>query len=486
MSGDTGQDYAFHVALSDQAESLVRQLRAQDPGAFLYKGLDLGRAFALYVLYTAAQDPALYAWYEKSQGRGGHARPFSEDLAHLLARHWFGAMVPPLSLRLVLRRILRRQKRWLGDPRRRPLHGQNYPPHCEVVFFAQVTRFARYLEPLPDCFPGRHTWLVPAEPWSEDLQRQLFDTSRPFLTIGTLRPSLAPIGSALRRYAPELALESDAMDVALSRLSPKVIVLPEGNHPRDEIINRVAKRRGIAVLCLQQGWSPLVHAGFRNMDYSTMTVWGPGFSSLMSPANPKQRFCVTGHHKLHKPGGGPHPLGILFLCQGSDKWIGAGGEKLHLALAERLAAARPQLSVIVRPHPALSLAPELVSRLVRYSNVQIQNAAQVSLADAFAGVQLSVSIFSSTILESAAAGVIPIVFNMTSMPRYQPDVEAAGAGIEVRTLDEACEAILPLLDDDARRAAMVARLPDFAGAYFAHYADDAVARIVAEIERLAQ
>ena len=50
----------------------------------------------------------------------------------------------------------------------------------------------------------------------------------------------------------------------------------------------------ISCLCIQQGWSPIVHNGFRNMSFSAMLTWGEGFAELLRPHNPAQRFVVTG------------------------------------------------------------------------------------------------------------------------------------------------------------------------------------------------
>src|SRR3954465_2887322 len=89
------------------------------------------------------------------------------------------------------------------------------------------------------------------------------------------RPKARAVGESLWSY-PSLMRGFDRVVTALSRMRASRTVVVEGMSPLDEIGSQASKALGIRSICLQQGWSPLVHAGFRGMTHSTMTVWGEG------------------------------------------------------------------------------------------------------------------------------------------------------------------------------------------------------------------
>ena len=77
-----------------------------------------------------------------------------------------------------------------------------------------------------------------------------------------------------------------------------------------------------------------------------------------------------------------------------------------------------------------------------------------SLAEVLAVSSAAVSIYSTTLLEAAALLVPAVAYNMTSLPRYLPDLEALGAGVEVREREAALAAIARLLAADGQLPGM--------------------------------
>ena len=92
----------------------------------------------------------------------------------------------------------------------------------------------------------------------------------------------------------ELLKDFDNNLFRLQRNKPKCIVTLEGNAPQDIIALEVAKKLKVPCYCIQQGWAPLIHNGFRNMNFSEYFVWGKEFKNLLRKHNPNQKFFITG------------------------------------------------------------------------------------------------------------------------------------------------------------------------------------------------
>src|SRR5207245_2731811 len=98
----------------------------------------------------------------------------------------------------------------------------------------------------------------------------------PFRDWTDLPPTVERVTDALANFGD--VIESyDRFHDAVFHLRPACLVVVEGNAPQDETINQACAQLGIPTVCVQQGWSPVLHNGFRNMSYTRMTVWGQGF-----------------------------------------------------------------------------------------------------------------------------------------------------------------------------------------------------------------
>ncbi|HWY61196.1 MAG TPA: hypothetical protein VNW15_04790 [Rhizomicrobium sp.] len=474
--------YEFAAQLSDQIGVLVAGIASASPEAFFYRGLDFGHAFELYTYYSVVNDEALHGLYA---GKDHTARipKFSSDLSHLVARHWFGEEKARqgVSGKLMLVPLRRRLRALLGWKLFHTPHQKRRAG--EILLFASSLRFARYLMPIADALKGRCAFLVSA--LATDLCAELAAAGYEFATYGPAGPALRRMTGMLTRHAPAITLVADEIDEALRRLAPSAILLSEGNAPDDEIINRVGQRLEIPVACLQQGWSPLVHSGFRNMSYASMLVWGDGFAEILRPHNPRQSFVAVGSHVLfsHFETPGWQRRGIAVFSMGVGLWMSAQDEKLLLSLAPHIARAMPGQTILVRPHPIFPFDEETL-RSLALPNIEIAAGPAISLAEVLARSRAAVSIYSSTILESIAAGTIPVVFNMTTMPHYLPDVAAAGAGVEVKTFEAAAQTLVRFLSDPEAARAFEPAMQTFERKYFAARGAEAIANIVAELERL--
>jgi phosphohistidine swiveling domain-containing protein len=249
----------------------------------------------------------------------------------------------------------------------------------------------------------------------------------------------------------------------------------------DDVAARVGRELGIPSVCLQQGWSPLVHTGFRNLAADRMLVWGAGFADLLRPYNSEQQFLITGSMVAAQPAPpAVERAAVGFFLQGPSPLLGAEELGAFLRLAEDVATRNPDRHVLVREHPGYPLDRSGVP-LGALPNVELVPATSHRLGDVLARCRVAVSIYSTTLLESIGQGAPSVSYNMTELPRYLPDFAAEGAGIEEREHDAARAAIEQLLDDDAFLASFAPGVASMRDRYFAGAPTDAARRIAAEI-----
>jgi hypothetical protein len=239
----------------------------------------------------------------------------------------------------------------------------------------------------------------------------------------------------------------DAVRAGLKKLAPRALVVPEGNSPMNELVHRVARALSIRTVCVQQGWSPLVHSGFRNLSYSAMCVWGEAFADALRPYNRRQKFVATGNHvvKLRSSSEAALRPGIGFFAQKGSRLITDAAWRGFIDLARWTAERFPDLVIYVREHPGSPLSSPDIAALGEAKNVRLAPPSEIGLDDLLAKCRVVVSIFSTTLFEGLAVGALPIIVNVTGMARFNPDLANENAAIEVSDYDAAQRAIAEAL-----------------------------------------
>lgn len=483
-AGPPEESYAFYMALTDAIMVLCARVRREDPAQLFYDGIDLSHAFEAAAYFGCIHDPGLLSLFADRQDVSAAAK-LQSQLARVLAIESFasGAALRAVRRRSRLLKMLRAVKRAGQLPR----HGAG-PPAAErlaapVLLYARSVRFARFLRPVAESLRGECAFLVPAQ--EAACAALIREWNFPLLRYGPATLPRGTMGRLIDDCGRHLASEAQALRDALAKADTRLVVVPEGNSPDDETLARVARQRGIASACIQQGWSPILHPGFRNMRYDDFLVWGDGFAELLAPANSGQHFTATGNFNLSAACANAG-LGVLFFFQGFDNWLGGrASAEAMLNLAEQTAKALPATPVFVRPHPTVPFPAQVCARLQQCPNIRIEKSSDVALAEAIGKVRVSVSAYSTTILESIAAGVVPLVFNTTDIPRYWPDVAAVGAGLEIRDPDAALAALVRLLGEDGYLASFRHPMADFTRRFFRTLGEGALAATAAVLRKRA-
>lgn len=103
----------------------------------------------------------------------------------------------------------------------------------------------------------------------------------------------------------------------------------------------------------------------------------------------------------------------------------------------------PHKPILIREHPEYTILNRFPKKMFdKYANIEFVTHENLGLI--FEKTEIGVSIFSSTIMEGLVYDVIPFIFNLTSMPSYNPNLEKIGGGIEVRTIEEAKRIIISI------------------------------------------
>ncbi len=292
---------SFYLRLCEAIGRLTAAWVTTDPASFRVRGADLRYVVERHLYFSLVADRGLYREFVARECGLGDVEsiPLSE-LAGLISPYLSGQRPESSGPRLGLwSRVLRSVYRRQGRAAVRQAGKADHPPM--VLFLVIHPKFVRYFRPIAEALPVASAFLTIDDP-------TLFDwleaARLPRVGVDLTPAAAAQMGPRVKiagfEYATSpfdgFAIRFNAVRAALEGLRPDCIVVPEGNAPIAELVNQAAKSLSVPTLCIQQGWSPVVHPGFRNMSYSAMCVWGKGFAELLAGRNPNQRFIATGNH----------------------------------------------------------------------------------------------------------------------------------------------------------------------------------------------
>jgi hypothetical protein len=480
--------FQFAAAVCDAVSAATTATEHASPEAFRYRGVSLRPAVERGLYITLANHSELAEVYiARTAGKRAHLPHFEAELEQLAAGILLEGSTARRPSRWEPRRVAERwQWRWRAAADRRVASSFKRRSEREplVLFVLDHPKYGRLIDPIVKRLQ-RVSAVVAAPPGADaDVTLELPDSSAPLLVRAAGR------GLWQRQH---LAAQVDLVSRLIDRLQPRCLVVIEGGGPLDATAAAAARVAGIASVCVQHGWSPLVHSGFRAMPYDSMAVWGEGFREILEPWNVGVKFVVTGSPVLDAVAaqdadpalrdrvGGRPAVGVFL--QPTSTWIEPHHLQALYELTERIAAADGDIAVLVREHPGHPLGARARDRLAGCPNVILAPAATHSLRGVLEVSDVAVSIYSTTLLEAAALGVPVVVFNPTSMPRMSPDLEVVGAGIEVHETDAAEAGVARLLSDTEYRGAHRRGLKLVRDRFFAGVDGQASRRVATLIDR---
>jgi hypothetical protein len=483
----------YTLRLCEAIERLTASLAAADRASFRAHGANLRYAVERHLFFALVGDRALYRQFVAASQQAGQVRESElSEVAALIAPYLLGtACASPPAERLSWRAWFASiGYRRMGEAQStiEGLDGQK----PRVLFVITQPKFVTYLRPIAEALPAPYAFLAIDDPGSYEwmaeralprmhvqLTAESNDLTRPRVMVGRHEYRAKPFEYFAIRY--------NAIRKALERNRPDCIVVPEGNAPVYELINRAAAKLRIPTLCVQQGWSPIVHSGFRNMSYTRMCVWGRGFADFLAPYNPRQRFVVTGNHVLtcRDFSEGPPRSAIAFFLQRSHLITHEAWSRL-LAMIQWASGEFPHCEIRVRQHPGAPLSLVELDAIRALPNTRLMPPDEETLDETLLGCRVAIAVYSTTILEAAATGAVPLIVNVAGLPHYHPDIAAEGAAIEVGDFDNAKSALRHLVLDDNGWEKFASQLNNVRRRYFASNRNEALTALVAQINALRQ
>ena len=476
-----------YLRVNEAIEQLTADMVAHDPRVFRGGGGDIRYVAERQLFFALFSDRKLYDYFVACSTRA--ALPDEDSLPYWprLVAPYFRGEHPRHQTLSWHERYLRFLYRALGEGAVRIEGIAGKRP--QVLFHVIHPKFVRYLKPIAEKLSVPYAFLTIEDPGMFDA---LAAEQLPRVHIELTPESLAMIKPEVEiqrhKFRPGLFdtwfIRLNAVRRVLRELGPDCVVFPEGNAGIYELANQGAKAVGVRTVCIQQGWAPVIHPGFRNMSYGKMCVWGEEFAKLLAPFNPRQRFVATGNHVIfcQPQGDVAQRSAIAFFLQYGAHWLTEETWRGMLDLIVWSAGRFPDREIRVREHPGVPLAPEDEERLKAAGNVRLMSPGKFALQDLFAGCRVAVAINSTTILEAAASGAVPLILDVSGFGPYHPNIAEKGAAVEVRDFDDARIALERLMDDDTFCASFGEALDRERPLLFAQNGEQALEAIAAEIE----
>ena len=207
-------------------------------------------------------------------------------------------------------------------------------------------------------------------------------------------------------------------------IEPPVFYTVCGCQTQAKIWASICNSRGGESVLFQHGWPAHIHAGFANMPYKKMVLWGKRFKDLWHHRNPLIEYSVGGYpYPVLKTG--DHNCITFFL---QEPYFVSSTDILnrYYNLIIDTARRNPGLSILYRLHPESDIDSEIRNRLD--SGINTYDVSDKPLEDVYSRTKVAVSHYSSTIMECIVHGCIPLVFNPTPNWQYTPDLEAEEIG----------------------------------------------------------
>ena len=487
--GDHGLAYTHDLCTA--IEQYTAQEVNNNPEAFTYRGLQLRYAVERWLYIHCINSEALFCHYMANR-RGDRAHSnlptlngFESDVNLFFSST---RVLPKRSLKRRVRwllKITRRTWDWLKQRARHARKANSTVQRSEILIQTVNAKFAKYLEPILGVLAqGSYSFLITND---AKLGEQLSENGHQIITYYADRIDCQFIFSYALSEFTQLIHEADSLMVALREIKPACVLVVEGNAPGDAIISEVCRLQNIPCYCVQHGWSPYVHNGFRNMNFTEMFVWGPQFAELLRPHNPNQIFSVTG---VHFNDNNQSILSrerietLSFFLQAPCALLGFEAYNGFVDLIIDVAQAHPGVKVIVRSHPDYPIPAELMSKLTACPNAYFSVPTTEPLADVIATSDLVISVFSTVLLEAMAMSVPPLICSIGAIKKYQPDIASSGGAIEVHSVAEARQAIDNFIAEPARLAEIRKCTQKISDTYFSK--EDGAALIAKHLQSAAQ
>jgi hypothetical protein len=129
-------------------------------------------------------------------------------------------------------------------------------------------------------------------------------------------------------------------------------------------------------------------------------------------------------------------------------------------------------NIFIREHPEYKMSENEKKELCQYSNIIMVSG--MPLVELFSLTEIGVSVFSSTLIEGMIHETIPFIFNPTSFPQYYPDLDKKHLGIETKSLIEAKDKMIQLINSPDSRELILKNIRSEKPKYFTASSEESI------------
>ncbi|MCU0440314.1 MAG: hypothetical protein MUC49_20685 [Raineya sp.] len=354
----------------------------------------------------------------------------------------------------------------------------------DVFIYTHENRFVYFLNPILN-YISSYTYLHYGY---LNIKKAALETNQPYINLEPFVKEAYPVifeKKILKQLFRHLLYQVDLLNVIFKYHKPKCLLLVEGFSANDEVANQVAKKYGIKTICIQQGWDFIASPSSKNLSFDKMLVWGHALANYQQPYSPKAQFKSVGNHILKNIQTYSKENRITFLFQAKNVPSAFLDQEIWNQMWQFIffaASNFPDYTVIVRPHPVHPISQEEENAIKKYPNITVSTPQQESLNEVLCKSKISVAINSATILESIGRETIPFIFNLTSVPHYNPNINEIGVGIEVKTLEDAQIKLTKLIKDVTYQEKIIQNINSYKKQIFEAFGEEATQNIVKEIQ----
>lgn len=450
--------WKFESSINKAIELLILKYRTQRSGFRVqFSGIDYGGAIARMLYTCAFNDRLLRLHFIRLVEKGERPKwiMVPSDLAALareLMPIWgiFHTRVIGIPTRRQLYRyffyfpwFLRAfgLLKSLGDPTATSIKKKN--KSVSILCFAHHKKFVALIKPIVVELGMPYVFLVRDR--REQMLFELRDDEVAFMPPTPLKIW----GSELKTAWPDITNFAFRFDDILRQLKPEMLIYCEGDAWHLDLISHVGKKYLIPSVCMQWGAFPYPtpRIGIREMGCSAFLSWGDYFCKQLKPYNPSTQFISVGHHGLKLSVPDQFNKRIIFLLNTDPNGKVTGIDAYHeqfWSLLLWVAEHAVGWTIIVRLHPMIPLSPSEKDLLSRFKIIQVHEPSSKTLFESIDGCDLAITVSSSSVIEAAACGVVPFIFNPAPWS-FQPDFHLVGAGFEFNELPLAIEKMKDLL-----------------------------------------
>ena len=460
---------ASEEALSDLIFTLFDWLEQELPGIFDFRGSSMRLAMERYFYFASVNTPvhirplllATEEWRERQK----------QNPLATVYDVWLG-MSKRHSLMQSLRTKIKCAIRYLNVSRTNEVQPESSTVVSKKIgFFAINRRFVGFFKEYAEaCSQDRVTFFCPEGTTAQSAIEYGFDVvfprtrgvSRDDLVISWWHPLFEAYWVSAQIYA--------AFYQMVSANRPAVMVFGEGTSMEDAVMAMATKAYDVPTIRLQSGRAGVLHVGYRNMPFDRMLCWGEGFVERYKRFTPQAEYVVTGSLLTDdvsdmKTIDRHHPTCCIF-TQPISKHIAREDYEELVATGKKLLNCYPKMHLLIRKHPVDQST--LMDDIVREypDRVTMADTHTYTLKAVMQVADIGLGFYSTTLSESAACGVIPVIFKLKESHSVFPYPEECGAAIEVSSADSAIEAIGRLLGDSALERSMRSNMRNFSQKYF--------------------